>query len=258
MNTAQAQQFAALQKATASCNNDARVADQMRRREADATARASEQNRRDEEGLRAAHGELGEEARKRKDLDVERRRCGQAAEADREAIARITSELNGIEVRAHAMNVPFIVDDSPPPPPPQADEREQKIQFVKEMEALNNENDSILTQREDAKLIRLLDAETADWLLEVELGAVAARYRTADDYCAGGGGNNEGGNGWIEEVSARVKEESAGLIEVEGRSDALTREANELETSLQRLRARFLLEHSVSFLATPDKTPPCM
>jgi hypothetical protein len=47
-------------------------------------------------------------------------------------------------------------------------------------------------------------------------------------------------------VSARVRDEAADLIEIEGRGDDLTRKTNEMEMFLQQLRARFLLEHSVS------------
>lgn len=128
MNTAQAQQFAALQKATSNFNNDGRMADHARRREADMVVRASEQDRRDTEELRKAHGEFGEETRKRKNLEVERRRCKQASEADREAIIKITSELNGIEVRvlyawcscsSILSYIPLLARFRPSPPPPQ-------------------------------------------------------------------------------------------------------------------------------------------
>ena len=107
MNNAQAQQFAALQKAVETYKNDARMADHMRRREVDMMNRAAEQNRREEEELRIAHGEIGEEVRKQKNLEEERKRCKEAIEADRQAIVQITSELQGIEVL-----VVFLVCDS--------------------------------------------------------------------------------------------------------------------------------------------------
>jgi len=128
MNTVQAQQFAALQKATASYNNDANMADHMRRREADVMSRAAEQNRRDEEELRIAHGELGEETRKQKDHEIEKKRYKHAVETDRQSIVKITSELKGIEVRRFhfSMNVEdspltqsrhYPIDSSPRRPP---------------------------------------------------------------------------------------------------------------------------------------------
>ena len=140
----------------------------------------------------------------------------------------------------------------------QADEREQKIHFVKEMEALNDENDIILTHRENKKLSHLLDAATANWLVRIELEnavVVAARNGTMvdDDFgaeVADNGGGERSSSRWSEEVSARVKDEAADLIEIEGRVDDLTRKTNEMEMFLQQLRARFLLEHSVSQLSS--------
>lgn len=105
MNNSQAQQFAALQKATATYNNDAKMADHLRRREVDMMTRAMEQNRRDEEELRIAHGELGEEARKQKNIIAEKNRCKQATETDRQFIFTITSELKGIEVSTPILRV---------------------------------------------------------------------------------------------------------------------------------------------------------
>ena len=97
MNTSQAQQFASLQRATSAYHNDAKVADQMRIRETETMNRAIDRNRRDEEKLRIAHGELGEETRKAKNLSIERERIKNAMESDRQSIIRITSELKGIE-----------------------------------------------------------------------------------------------------------------------------------------------------------------
>ena len=98
MNNAQAQQFNALQKATATYANDAKMADHMRRREVDLMNRATEQQRQLEEELRIAHGQLGEETRVQKALDTEGKRFKHDIEADRQAIVKITSELKGIEV----------------------------------------------------------------------------------------------------------------------------------------------------------------
>ncbi len=107
MNNSQAQQFAALQKVTTAYSNDAKMADHLRRHEVEMMTRAAEQNRRDEEDLRIAHGELGEEARKQKNLIIERNRWKQATETDRQLIFTITSELKGIEVRRSTMLILF-------------------------------------------------------------------------------------------------------------------------------------------------------
>ena len=98
MNNMQAQQFAALQKTTSVYRDETKTADHMRRREADLMNREVQQQNRLEEELRVAHGELGEETRKRRNLDVERNRHSQSSEADRQANVTITSELKGVEV----------------------------------------------------------------------------------------------------------------------------------------------------------------
>ena len=99
MNSSQAQQFNALQKATKTYQNETKTADHMRRREVELMKREQEQQRRLEEELSVAHGELGEETRKMKNLEAERNRYTQATEADRQANLKITNELKGIEVR---------------------------------------------------------------------------------------------------------------------------------------------------------------
>jgi len=62
-------------------------------------SRAMEKNRRDEEDLRVVHGEVGEESRKQKNLDMERKRLREVMECDKLAIQKITEELKIIEVR---------------------------------------------------------------------------------------------------------------------------------------------------------------
>lgn len=216
MNGVQAQQFAALQKATATYQNDAKMADHMRRREVDLMNRATEQQRRLEEELRAAHGELGEEARNQKNLDIEGKRFKQAIEADRQSIVKITSELKGIE----------------------ANEKEQKTQFVNEMESLNNENDFILTNRENKKTCQLLDTENVNWLSETKLVAKTTSKMDGVDELQAAEENEK----W-REVAAQVNEELAGLVDAEGKGGAATKESNELEQFIQQLRSKFLSEN---------------
>jgi len=213
MNNAQAQQFAALQKATTTFGNDTKTADHMRRREADLMNREQEQRRRLEEELRIAHGALGEETRTEKNLEIERKRYGQATEADRRAIVEITSELKGAE----------------------AEEKEQKIQFVKEMESLTTESDYLLSRRENQKTSALLDPEHVNWLIENKLDVLANR----NDSTGVASGNEK----WSE-ITTRVKEELAGMVEDE--EEAALKENNELEPFLQQLRAKVLSENNVS------------
>mmetsp|Transcript_3973 Transcript_3973/g.8927 ORF Transcript_3973/g.8927 Transcript_3973/m.8927 type:complete len:282 (-) Transcript_3973:280-1125(-) len=211
MNNAQAQQFAALQKATTTFGNDTKTADHMRRREADLMNREQEQRRRLEEELRIAHGALGEETRTEKNLEIERKRYGQATEADRRAIVEITSELKGAE----------------------AEEKEQKIQFVKEMESLTTESDYLLSRRENQKTSALLDPEHVNWLIENKLDVLANR----NDSTGVASGNEK----WSE-ITTRVKEELAGMVEDE--EEAALKENNELEPFLQQLRAKVLSENN--------------
>lgn len=99
MNNVQAgQQFNALQKATATYNNDAKMADHMRRRETDLMNRAAEQIRLDEEEFRIVHGVVGEEERKRKNLEAEIKRYREGIEADKKESIAVVSEITGKEV----------------------------------------------------------------------------------------------------------------------------------------------------------------
>ena len=99
MNNVQAgQQFNALQKATATYNNDAKMADHMRRRETDLMNRAAEQIRLDEEEFRIVHGVVGEEERKRKNLEAEIKRYREGIEADKKESIAVVSETTGKEV----------------------------------------------------------------------------------------------------------------------------------------------------------------
>jgi len=219
MNGVQAQQFAALQKATATYQNDAKMADHLRRREVDLMNRVTEQQRRLEEELRAAHGEVGEAARNQKNIDVEGKRYKQAIEADQRSIVKITSELKGIE----------------------ANEKEQKTAFVNEMESLNNENDIILTNRQNKKICQLLDAENVTWLCDTKLVArtttTTGEVDGADEPRAA-----EESERW-REVAARVNEELTGLVDVEEKGGAAAKESAELEQFIQQLRSKFLSEN---------------
>ena len=99
MNNVQAgQQFNALQKATATYINDAKMADHLRRRETDLMNRAAEQIRLDDEEFRIVHGVVGEEERKRKNLEAEIKRYMDGIEADKKESIAVVSETTGKEV----------------------------------------------------------------------------------------------------------------------------------------------------------------
>ncbi len=116
------------------------------------------------------------------------------------------------------------------------------MQFIKEMEALNNENDFILTQRRNKKTSQLLDVENVNWLVETKLNAMAniGAIEGGVD-----GMQTEESEQWSK-IATRVKDELEGLAEVEEKGASLGNECNELEQMLQQLRAKFLSEHGVS------------
>lgn len=178
--------------------------------------RVTEQQRRLEEELRIAHGELGEEARNEKNLEIERQRFKNATEADSKALVKITSELKGIE----------------------ANEKEQKIKFVNEMESLNNESDFLLTHRANKKTAQLLDVENLKWLSETRLNTLVNSMVSGMDDTQVAEENEKWG-----EITAQVKEGLAGLAEIEDKNELLVKESNKLDQYFQQIRDKFLSEN---------------
>jgi hypothetical protein len=111
------------------------------------------------------------------------------------------------------------------------------------MEVLNNENDLILTFRENKKASLLLDVESATWLVETKLDDFVKNKLSGENEMQLL--NSEEKESWSD-MAARIKEEVAGLIEVEDSRNALVKEGNELEKCLGQLRAKFLSEQNVS------------
>ena len=114
--------------------------------------------------------------------------------------------------------------------------------FIKEMDALNNENHFILTQRENKKTSQLLDVDNVNWLVETKLNAMA-NNRAIEG--GADGMQTEESEQW-NDIATRVKDELVALAEVEQRGADLVNESNELEQMLQQLRDKFLAEHGVS------------
>ena len=112
----------------------------------------------------------------------------------------------------------------------QADSKKQKEQFVDEIDALNEESDTLLALREKAKASRLLEAADVAWLVEGKVGALA-----------GNAGGSEGGEleKWSD-VAAQVQQELAGIVEADEKGGAEAKACRELEAMLQGLRAKFL------------------
>jgi len=114
-------------------------------------------------------------------------------------------------------------------------EEEQKTQFVKEMESLATESDYLLSRRENNKTSALLDAEHVNWLIENKLDVLANR----NDSMEAASGNEK----WSD-ITTRVKEELAGMVEDGAKEEAALKENNELEPFLQQLRAKVLSENN--------------
>ena len=121
----------------------------------------------------------------------------------------------------------------------QANEKEQKIQFVKEMDSLSTESDYLLRRKENKKIAALLDADQVKWLVETKLEALANTNDGAGEVRAA-----EGDEKWGD-VASRVKEEMAGMVDDNATKEAATKENNELEQFLQQLRAKVMAENSV-------------
>jgi len=120
------------------------------------------------------------------------------------------------------------------------------------MEVLNNENDLILTFRENKKASLLLDVESATWLVETKLDDFVKNKLQSgvDNEMQLLTSSEEEKESWSE-MASRIKEGVAGLIEVEDSRNALVNEGNELEKCLGQLRAKFLSEQNVSISNFP-------
>mmetsp|Transcript_3974 Transcript_3974/g.8930 ORF Transcript_3974/g.8930 Transcript_3974/m.8930 type:complete len:172 (-) Transcript_3974:280-795(-) len=101
------------------------------------------------------------------------------------------------------------------------------------MESLTTESDYLLSRRENQKTSALLDPEHVNWLIENKLDVLANR----NDSTGVASGNEK----WSE-ITTRVKEELAGMVEDE--EEAALKENNELEPFLQQLRAKVLSENN--------------
>lgn len=111
------------------------------------------------------------------------------------------------------------------------------------MDRLNNENDLILTLRENTKTSLLLDVKCVSWLLETTLDDFVKNNLSTDNEAQML--TSEENDSW-NTIAARVKDEVSRLFEVEETRNALMNDGTELEQCLEELRAKFLLEQNVS------------
>lgn len=111
------------------------------------------------------------------------------------------------------------------------------------MDRLNNENDLILTFRENKKTSLLLDVESVSWLVETTLEDFVKNKLSTDNEVQVLTPEEKDS---LNTIAARIKDQVSGLFEVEERRNALMNDGNELEQCLEELRAKFRLEQNVS------------
>ncbi len=217
-------QFASLKKESDAYSHAADDAERDRQREEHQLHVLQSSRLRLEDEIRVAHTELGTETRKKKILEDEKKRLLKTMEVDRQAIIKITSELEGID----------------------ADEKRQKMNFVKEMESLNNELEFLLDQCEDQKTIGLLAVDTIDWLIEAKLNQKLMSVQSGP-----GGENPDDESNFTEierwnEVISKTKSALDELGQAQDTLDSAEKEKEELEHRIQELRNKFVHENGVS------------
>lgn len=217
MNNNHIQYFNGLQQETSKFQNEARNYDRQRRVEEDKLKNIRLSQLQLEEKLRNISNELGQEIRTAKIEEEKNIRLKQAMASEHQAILQMTSELQGIE----------------------ADETMQKQTFVKEMESLNNEIDFLLCQKENERLIQLLEGETVQSLVDTKLSAVMSEIME--------GGKNNNTNTSVDEmnaaawtdISSNITEGMKEILEAGEKVGSALDERKELEKIVKGLREKF-------------------
>lgn len=218
MNSQTLQYFNGLQQETQKFQNESRTYDRQRRIEEENLKNIRLTQLQLEEKLRNISNELGQEIRTKKIEEEKHVRLRQAMASDHQAIIQITSELPGLE----------------------ADETAEKTKFVKEMESGLDEIDFLLHQRENERLIRLLEGETVKSLVDTKLAAVMSEIGVG-----GGSSADEMNNAAWTEISANVKEGLNDILDAEERVSVALKERKELEHLVVGLRQKFAAENQV-------------
>lgn len=122
----------------------------------------------------------------------------------------------------------------------ESEEKKQKWNFVREMESINDELDDLLGKEENEKTLRLIDADTVQWLVETKLSTLNRSDGMDEDYV-------EAENEKWREIKGKIEEASSALVEARERVEAEKREKMDMEKKLLGLRQQFLAVHPVSF-----------
>lgn len=196
-----------------------------------ATAAAERERRREEqilsghrtaaqqiaEQLNVAKSNDGETSRKLQNLRESKLRLSKQIEVDRAEIVKVTNELRGKE----------------------SEEKKQKWKFVKEMEGINDELDDLLCKAEDEKTLRLIDADTVQWLLETKM-SMMNHSEGMDENCV------EAENEKWRVVQSKIEEGLSALVEAREKLDVQVREKQQLENMLVEHREKFKAMFTVS------------
>ena len=113
------------------------------------------------------------------------------------------------------------------------------MQWIKVMDAINDENDFILTKAENTKTSKYLDVENVEHIVETKLNNFVTIYTD--------NGDAQTADEW-NEIATLVKDETAGLAKAEENGNVQAKEMKELEQFIHQLRAKFLSENSVSLI----------
>eukprot|EP00956_Cyclotella_meneghiniana_P033676 scaffold98249_cov49-Cyclotella_meneghiniana.AAC.1 len=189
-----------------------------------ATAAAERERRREEqilsghrtaaqqiaEQLNVAKSNDGETSRKLQNLRESKLRLTKQIEVDRAGIVKVTNELRGKE----------------------SEEKKQKWKFVKEMEGINDELDDLLCKAEDEKTLRLIDADTVQWLLETKMSMMNHSEGMDENYV-------EAENEKWRVVQSKIEEGLSALVEAREKLDVQFGEKQQLENMLVEHREKF-------------------
>ena len=164
-----------------------------------------------------AQSESGEVARKLQNLKESKIRLGRQIEADRMEIVKVTNELKGKE----------------------SDDKKQKWNFVKEMEAINDELYDLLAKEEEEKTMRLIDLDTVQWLIETKFVSMMNQEGVDEHYA-------EAEKEKWRDIYSKIEEARDDFVEAKRTVEVDMMEREKLENSLGALQKKFATIRPVS------------
>ncbi|KAL3798292.1 hypothetical protein HJC23_000206 [Cyclotella cryptica] len=168
--------------------------------------------------IRVAQSDDGEGTRKLQTLKEIKARLAHQTESDRHEVVKVTNEMKGKE----------------------AEDKKQKWKFVREMDSINDELDVLLAKEENEKSLRLLDADTVNWLVEKKIAALIDRLEGMDENYV------QAESEKLLHIKTKIEAARTALVEAQQKSTAVDHERKELELMLQGFRDQFMVENGVS------------